>query len=115
MLPTVKRIGHGVHVAADPRLIDMVLKRDVTLECCLTSNVVLGAVSSFNDHPIRLLMEAGISVTLASDDPIRLCTSIGREYEIAMRLGIGTEKLMEMSTNGIRASFGLRNSTTSRP
>ena len=106
MLPTIKRMGHGIHVGADPWLIDMVLERDVTLECCLTSNVVLGAVPSYDDHPIRILMESGISVTLASDDPLRLCTSIGREYEIAASLGIGTEKLLELSKNGIRASFG---------
>ena len=113
MLPTVKRIGHGTYAVADPRLIDIVLEKDVTLECCLTSNVLLGAVPSLDDHPIRKLIECGISVTLASDDPLRLCTSIGREYEITARLGIGTEQLMEMSTNGIRASFGSLNSPQS--
>ena len=74
MLPTVKRIGHGTYAAADPRLIETVLEKDVTIECCLTSNVVLGAVPSLDDHPIRKLIECGISVTLASDDPLRLST-----------------------------------------
>ncbi len=109
MLPTVKRIGHGTYAVADPRLIDILLEKDTTLEFCLTSNVVLGAVPSLHDHPIRKLIECGVSVTLASDDPLRLCTSIGREYEIAARLGIGTEQLMEMSSNGIQASFGSLN------
>ncbi len=77
----------------------------MTLECCLTSNVVLGAVPSLEEHPIRRLVEAGIPVTLASDDPVRLNTSIGREYEIAASLGFGTDQLMEMSANAIRASF----------
>ncbi len=98
-------MGHGVHVTSGPRLIDRVLEAGVTLECCLTSNVVLGAVSSLEDHPIRELVEAGVPLTLASDDPIRLFTSIGREYELAASLGYGTDQLLEMSANGVRASF----------
>ena len=104
-LPGVARIGHGVHAISSPRLIDKVLEADVILECCLTSNVVLGAASSLKDHPIGKLMEAGIPVTLASDDPVRLCTGIGREYELAMSLGFGSDQLVEMSTSGIQASF----------
>ncbi len=104
-LPGITRMGHGVHVTSSQRLIVRVLEAGVTLECCLTSNVVLGAVPSLQDHPIRALMEAGVPVTLASDDPIRLCTSIDREYELAASLGFGTDQLLEMSANGIRASF----------
>ena len=104
-LPGITRMGHGVHVTSSPRLIDRVLEAGVTIECCLTSNVVLGAVSSLEDHPIRELVESGVPLTLASDDPIRLFTSIGREYELAASLGFGADQLMEMSENGIRASF----------
>lgn len=109
MLPSVQRIGHGVHLVADPRLIDVALELGITVECCLTSNVVLGAVRTYDDHPIRMLIDVGIPVTLASDDPMRLCTSIGREYGIAKDLGIGTEKLLELSENGVQASFGSPN------
>ena len=104
-LPGVARIGHGVHAISSPRLIDKLLEADVILECCLTSNVVLGAASSLKDHPIGNLIEAGIAVTLASDDPVRLCTGIGREYELAMSLGFRSDQLVEMSTSGIQASF----------
>ena len=104
-LPGVTRMGHGLHAASSTRMTDKVLESGVTLECCLTSNVVLGAVSSLRDHPIRKLMDAGIPVTLASDDPIRMCTSIGREYKLAMSLGFGSDQPMEMTINGIRASF----------
>ena len=104
-LPGITRMGHGVHAASNPGLTDKLIEAGVTLEGCLTSNVVLGAVPSLEEHPIRRLMEAGIPVTLASDDPVRLNTSIGREYEIAMSLGFGTDQLMEMSANAVRASF----------
>ena len=103
--PGVTRIGHGVYTASSPDLIDKALQAGVTLECCLTSNVALGAVQSLEDHPIGKLMESGIPVTLATDDPIRLCTSISREYEIAMSIGFEIDQLAEMSANAIRASF----------
>ena len=51
--PGIKRIGHGVHAAAKTELLKEVANSGVTVECCLTSNVVLGAVSSLEEHPIR--------------------------------------------------------------
>lgn len=104
-LPGITRMGHGVYAASSPPLLDRLLKAGVTLECCLTSNVTLGAVPSLEDHPIGQFMDAGIPVTLATDDPVRLCTSIGHEYEIALSLGFGTDKLAEITANATRASF----------
>ena len=103
--PGIKRIGHGVHAAAKTELLKEVANSGVTVECCLTSNVVLGAVSSLEEHPIRSFIQAGIPVTLNSDDPVRLCTSIGREYELAASLGFGTQELREMTRQAISASF----------
>ena len=104
-LPGVSRLGHAVHAAYDPRRLDRVLEAGVTIECCLTSNVVLGDVPSLDEHPIRSLAEAGVPVTLASDDPVRTCTTIGREYELARSLGFSTEELIDMTHQAIRASF----------
>ena len=91
-LPGIKRIGHGVHTAATEELLQLVLDSGVTVECCLTSNVVLGAVPSLGEHPIRLLVEAGVPVSLSTDDPVRLCTTIEREYEVGR--GPGTSAWM---------------------
>lgn len=104
-LPGITRMGHGVYAASSPILVDRLLAAEVTLECCLTSNVTLGAVPSLEDHPIRDFMDAGIPVTLATDDPVRLCTSIGREYEIAMSLGLEIDQVAAMTANAVRASF----------
>lgn len=92
-------------MATDPRLLDLVLRSGVTLECCLTSNVVLGAVPSLKEHPIRDLAEVGVPVTLASDNPIRTCTSISRESERAASLGFDIEELLGMTRQAISASF----------
>ena len=104
-LPGIKRIGHGVHAAATDEVLHLVLDSGVTVECCLTSNVVLGAVPSLGEHPIRLLVEAGVPVSLSTDDPVRLCTTIEREYELAAALNFGMDDLLSFTRQAILASF----------
>ena len=104
-LPGITRIGHGVYAAAEDELLQQVVDSGVTVECCLTSNVVLGAVPSLDEHPIRDFVEAGVPVTLCSDDPVRLCTDIAREYELAESLGFGANDLRAFTRNGVLASF----------
>ena len=64
-----------------------------------------GAVPSLEEHPIRELAKAGVPITLASDDPVRLCTGISREYELASSLGFSPEELLGMTRRAIAASF----------
>ncbi len=104
-MPGITRIGHGVYAAAGDELLRQVVGSGVTVECCLTSNVVLGAVPSLEEHPIRDFVEAGVPVTLCTDDPVRLCTDIAREYERAESLGFGTDDLRAFTRNGVLASF----------
>ena len=104
-VPGVARLGHAVHAAFDTDLLDQLGKAGVTVECCLTSNVVLGAVQALEDHPIRTFVEAGIPVTLSSDDPVSLNTTIGREYELAAALGFDEIDLLMFTRDGISSSF----------
>ena len=105
LVPGITRIGHGVYAADDDALLRQVVDSGVTIECCLTSNVVLGAVPSLEEHPVRDFVEAGVPVTLCTDDPVRLCTSIDREYDVAASLGFGPDDLRAFSRNGVLASF----------
>jgi adenosine deaminase len=105
-LPGVTRLGHAVFTATDPQLLDAVRRAGVTIECCVSCNVLLGAVGSVEEHPIRALVEHGIPVTLNSDDPVHVGTTIGREYEIAASsLGFSEPELLEVTRTAIRASF----------
>jgi adenosine deaminase len=101
----VTRIGHALHAASDPRLLDRVAQSGVTIECCLTSNVVLGAVGSYEEHPIRRFVDSGIRVTLSSDNPVRLGTTIAHEYAVAATLGFSPAELLHFTRCGIEASF----------
>ena len=65
----VTRIAHGVRAIEDPAVVEELAARGIVLECCPTSNVVLGLYPSYEEHPLSVLAESGVAVTLGSDDP----------------------------------------------
>jgi adenosine deaminase len=102
----VTRIGHGVRSIEDPALVDELAERGIVLECCPTSNVVLGLYPSYEEHPIRELRAAGVRVTLGSDDPPWFGASIGGEYAIcAERLGFSDADLKGLTRTAVEAAF----------
>ncbi len=101
----MRRIGHGTHVADDPQLLDDLARSGVTVECALTCNVVLGSTPAYEDHPIRRFVQHGIPVTLATDLPVHVHTTIGREYAIASILGFSPDELLTFTRNAVAASF----------
>ena len=104
-VPGLTRIGHAIGAATDPRLLDRIAERGVTVECPLSSNVVIGAVESYEAHPIRRFVERGIPVTICTDDPVKAATTIGREYAIASELGFSNGELLACTQAAITASF----------
>jgi adenosine deaminase len=104
-VPGVTRLGHAVYARDDPRLLDHIQRRGITIECCLSCNVVLGAVRSIEEHPIRQFTEHGIPVALGSDNPVQLRTTIGREYAVASSLGFTRAELLALTRNAVRAAF----------
>jgi adenosine deaminase len=102
-IPGLTRLGHAVY--AQPELMELIAERGITVECCLSSNVVLGAVASYEAHPIRQFVDHGIPVVLGSDNPVQICTTIGREYAIAHTLGFSPAELLAFTRNGIKAAF----------
>jgi adenosine deaminase len=103
--PGLTRLGHAVYAAQDQRLLDLLAESEVTVECCLTCNVVLGAVPSYEEHPIRRFIEHGIPVALGTDNPVQMCTTIGREYAAASALGFTHADLLALTRTAITASF----------
>jgi adenosine deaminase len=102
----VTRIGHGVRAIEDPALVAELAERGIVLECCPTSNVVLGVFESYEAHPLPALRDAGVRVTLASDDPPYFGASVGGEYAVAReRFGWGDGELLAITRTAIEASF----------
>ncbi|MBB4122112.1 adenosine deaminase [Martelella radicis] len=100
------RIGHGVRAVEDPELVRRLADEGVVLEVCPGSNVALSVYPDFRAHPLRRLVDAGVRVTLNSDDPPFFGTSLAREYEIAeSELGFSPEETARMTETAIAAAF----------
>lgn len=101
-----ERIGHGTSSALDPELLAHLAASGVALEVCPSSNVATGAVPSLAEHPLRAFVEAGVTVTINSDDPPMFGTTLNREYEIAADLlALDQNGVAELARTAVRASF----------
>ena len=79
---------------------------DAVPSVCVSSNLVLKVYKDYSEHPLRKFFDAGLKVTLGSDDPTFFYTSIGREYEIAKKeFGFTDKELLQISRNSIEAAF----------
>ena len=102
----VERLGHGIRTIDDPTLIAYLRTRRVALDVCPTSNLCTGAVADVESHPLRRLYDAGLLVTLNSDDPIFFNTSLTEEYRLAVKsFGFNVDELVSLVMNGVRAAF----------
>src|SRR6478752_6134827 len=81
-----ERIGHGTSSVQDPALLAHLAETGIALEVCPSSNIATRAVARLEDHPIRAFRDAGVTVTVNSDDPPMFNTTLNREYEIAANL-----------------------------
>lgn len=104
-----ERIGHGISAIEDPALMHELRERNVPLEICITSNLVTGVVLRVEDHPVRRLFDAGVPITLNTDDPAMFrCTLIG-EYELARRqFGFSEAELRAIAENSFQFAFTQR-------
>ncbi len=101
-----ERIGHGISAAQDPQLLAYLAERQIGMEVCPTSNVRTRAVATLDEHPLPRLVEAGLLVTINSDDPPMFGTTLNDEYAVAARLlGVGAEGLAGLARNAVTASF----------
>jgi adenosine deaminase len=102
----ITRIAHGVRSVEDPELVSELAARGTVLECCPTSNVVLGVFPSYEAHPLPQLRDAGVRITLGSDDPPYFGASIAGEYEVCEeRMGFSESELRAITRTAIDAAF----------
>lgn len=101
-----ERIGHATSAARDAATLRLLVERRIPVEVCLTSNVATGVIGSIEEHPLPQFLEAGVCVTLNSDDPAMFATSLGAEVKIAAeRFGLSREDLVRLAENAIRGAF----------
>ncbi|WP_225846501.1 adenosine deaminase [Streptomyces sp. HPF1205] len=101
-----ERIGHGTSSAQDPRLLAHLAEHRIPLEVCPTSNIATRAVAALEEHPITAFVEAGVLVTVNSDDPPMFGTDLNTEYEVAARLlGLDPAGVAALAKNAVEVSF----------
>ena len=101
-----ERIGHAVSAILDPALIEDLKARRIPLELNPTSNVRTGVCASFAEHPLRRYFDAGLLVTLNSDDPAFFGSDLANEYLLAHTVQAFTrDELRTLAANSICASF----------
>ena len=100
------RIGHGIASARDPELLARIAAEGIVLEVCPSSNVTLGLVASLEEHPLRLLRDAGVAITINSDDPPFFATTLSDELAHAVRLlDLDESRLAALQRRAVDASF----------
>lgn len=101
-----ERIGHGTSSAQDPALLAHLAETGIPLEVCPSSNIATRAVPTLEEHPITAFRDAGVVITVNSDDPPMFGTTLNREYEIAADLlGLDHEGVADLARTAVRASF----------
>ncbi len=102
----VERIDHGVRSMEDPALVRRLADDRIPLTVCPLSNLRLKVVEDLADHPLPHMLEAGLLVTVNSDDPSYFGGYVGDNYDaIRSALGLETRQLVELARNSLLASF----------
>jgi adenosine deaminase len=101
-----ERIGHGIRCLEDPDLVEHLAREQIPLEVCPGSNVTLGVVPRLAMHPLPQLIEAGLAVTLASDDPALFATSLSQEYSRCVEaFGWDFDTIVKIARAGVEHAF----------
>lgn len=102
------RIGHGVRSIESPELVELLVKRQIPLELCPTSNIQTKAVPSFKDFPLRYYIDKGVLVTINTDDDAVSGVTLISEYNLIKKeYGVTKEETYQLLCNAIKASFAI--------
>ncbi|HUB18932.1 MAG TPA: adenosine deaminase [Acidobacteriaceae bacterium] len=101
-----ERLGHALSAIHDAELMEVLAERQVPLEICVTSNLRTGCCVRMEEHPLRRYFDAGLMVTVNSDDPALFHSDLDQEYAGAQQhFAFTDEHLRELAANSVEASF----------
>jgi adenosine deaminase len=101
-----ERIGHGIRAIDNQSMVEQLIDRGIALEVCPTSNVALGFAPSLQSHPFPRMVSAGLTVTINTDIPAMINTTLTEEYgKVRDAFGYRDEEMAGFAVNGVNASF----------
>jgi adenosine deaminase len=102
----VRRVDHGVRAVEDPRLVERLAADQVPLDVCPLSNVALHVVPGLGEHPLPVLLDAGVLVTINSDDPAYFRSHLEENYvAVAETFDLDRAALVGLVRNSFSASL----------
>lgn len=110
------RIGHGIFACTDEYVVAKAKASGIVFEVCTSSNVLIGNVKSFQEHPLRRMIDSDLKVAISTDDPgLFYLLDIDKECEIAVtKCGLTLEELWQCQVNGYEASFLAKSNTEAK-
>lgn len=101
-----KRLGHGVRVIEDKKLMEELKNKDILLEVCPTSNIQTNIVDTYKEHPLREIFDYGIKVCINTDNRTVSNTTLKKEYQnMIISQGFTIDELLEMNREAVRHAF----------
>jgi adenosine deaminase len=101
-----ERIGHGFRAIEDPALVDYLVRNDIGLESCPTSNLHISAVENYASHPLKRLADNGVKFCLNTDDPGISAIDIAHEYNTAApAMGLKPEQIRQSQLDALDMAF----------
>ena len=101
----VERVGHGVRAIEDPVLVRYLAEREIPLEICPTSNIQTGVFPTMSAHPVRELYEAGVPLSINTDDPTFFGVSLAEELAGLQGLGFSRDEITGLASGAFAFSF----------
>ncbi|HKP23146.1 MAG TPA: adenosine deaminase [Dongiaceae bacterium] len=102
----IDRIDHGNRSLEDAELVKRIVKDGLALTVCPLSNLRLCGVKDMKDHPLRRMLDAGLKVTINSDDPAYFGGYVNENFSsVGDALGLSAQELTAIARNGFAASF----------
>jgi adenosine deaminase len=100
------RIGHGIHALEDPALVEFLVEKRIGLEIAITSNIQVGIVADYADHPVKKILESGIVANLNTDDPAISGIDLRHEFDVAApRAGLTPAHIRQAQLNALEMAF----------
>ena len=100
-----ERIGHGIRCLEDPAVVALLRERQLPLEVCPVSNYRTGVVAAGAPHPVFAMLDAGLNVTVHSDDPPMFATTLTDEFRFRAHGGVPMDRLRALTVAAAEASF----------
>ncbi len=102
----IQRIGHGVQAIHSPDMMALLRDKNIALEVCPSSNITFGLFKDFAHHPFPELLKAGIAVSISSDDPPFVHTTVAKEYTLVQAAyGYSDADMISITRQAISHSF----------